>query len=269
MGCLPPTAKNPSESLILSQPSRLQLANPGEPIEEKSEEAKAPPVPPPKLMPSRKDANAALPIPSSYWDAALGCVLGAFIGDAAGGPLEFMGYQPPKVIKDALDMKGGGKLKLGPGQVTDDSEMAISLLSALHESKPLLNADIIAKFYRKWLDSPPFGRFSYCSLLDVGQTIQKALIRIKQDSPSANDVADYAAKANKDSLSNGCLMRITPLAVWGRELSNADLDKAVRVDTKITHPHETAQQACVCYCIAIKHLLANLGNRQGAMKALR
>jgi ADP-ribosyl-[dinitrogen reductase] hydrolase len=86
---------------------------------------------------------------------------------------------------------------------------------------------------------------------------------------NAKAVIKYAAKVNRDSLSNGCLMRITPLAVWTHRLSDADLDKAVRIDAGLTHPHETAQQVCVCYCIAIKHLLINLGDRQGAFQALR
>ena len=55
---------------------------------------------------------------------------------------------------------------MGPGQVTDDSEMAIALLEGLLESQSKLNPENIIKYYAKWMDSKPFGRLS----LDDGQT---------------------------------------------------------------------------------------------------
>ena len=63
---------------------------------------------------------------------AYGTILGAFVGDAAGAPLEFLDQNEMKVLIDnALSFSGGGALKVGPGQVTDDSEMAMCLLHAL------------------------------------------------------------------------------------------------------------------------------------------
>lgn len=63
---------------------------------------------------------------------AYGAVLGAFVGDASGAPLEFLEQRDMKHLIDAaLSFCGGGRLKVGPGQVTDDSEMAMCLLHAL------------------------------------------------------------------------------------------------------------------------------------------
>ena len=63
---------------------------------------------------------------------AFGAVLGAFVGDASGAPLEFLEQSDMKhLIEAALSFGGGGRLKVGPGQVTDDSEMAMCLLHAL------------------------------------------------------------------------------------------------------------------------------------------
>lgn len=50
-------------------------------------------------------------------DAALGALLGAAVGDAAGAPLEFIGRISPEQADEALMMPGGGVLGVGPGQV--------------------------------------------------------------------------------------------------------------------------------------------------------
>ena len=58
--------------------------------------------------------------------ASLGCMLGAFIGDSLGSYLEFKtGRIAPYLVRQAMSMSGGGSWSLQPGQVTDDSEMAM------------------------------------------------------------------------------------------------------------------------------------------------
>jgi ADP-ribosylglycohydrolase len=61
-----------------------------------------------------------------------GCIVGAFIGDSCGSFREFsheVGNE--KIMKECLKMPGGGPFCLNPGQVTDDSELAMSLMWAL------------------------------------------------------------------------------------------------------------------------------------------
>ena len=48
-------------------------------------------------------------------------------------------------------LKGGGKLNVGPGQVTDDSEMAMCLLQAAFFDSKHLNLELILKSFRDWL----------------------------------------------------------------------------------------------------------------------
>ena len=44
--------------------------------------------------------------------------------------------------------------------------------------------------------------------------------------------------ANYESMSNGALMRLTPVAVWGAALSDpVDLKDAVVADAEFTHPN--------------------------------
>jgi hypothetical protein len=104
--------------------------------------------------------------PKDRLDACLGCVLGAFMGDAAGAPLEFLTKTriTPQRLEEALAMKGGGCWKVGPGQITDDSEMAMALARGLNEGKDKLNPNLLAKFYGAWIESPPFGIITIDSL---------------------------------------------------------------------------------------------------------
>jgi len=61
-----------------------------------------------------------------------------------------------------MTMPGGGHWKVGPGQITDDSEISMCLLwSIVEENKdksqsPCLNNQQIAKFYGEWIKSDPF-----------------------------------------------------------------------------------------------------------------
>ena len=69
-------------------------------------------------------------------DKCLGCMFGAFIGDALGSYCEFEGIQSQANMEKAMSMPGGGPFYLAPGQVTDDSEMALHMLQGLKAYNP-------------------------------------------------------------------------------------------------------------------------------------
>ena len=60
-----------------------------------------------------------------------GSVIGAFIGDAIGAYLEFSSDVTDEMVQQAFKIQGGGPWNVGPGQVTDDSEMAMCILQGL------------------------------------------------------------------------------------------------------------------------------------------
>ena len=66
-------------------------------------------------------------------------------------------------------------------------------------------------------------------------------------------------------MSNGCLMRITPQAVWGYKLGKEDLYNAVMLQTGLTHLHKTAVDTSYLYCYAIG-ILINTGDSDLAFK---
>lgn len=61
----------------------------------------------------------------------LGAFVGLAIGDAAGGVLEFSPAVSPADVDRALTFPGGGPHSLGPGQITDDTELALALADGL------------------------------------------------------------------------------------------------------------------------------------------
>ena len=68
-------------------------------------------------------------------------MLGAFAGDSIGSYLEFeRGKQGAAAVSRALTMPGGGCWQLAPGQITDDSELAMCQLKGLLAGQGKLDA---------------------------------------------------------------------------------------------------------------------------------
>ncbi len=55
-----------------------------------------------------------------------------------------------------MQMPGGGMFRVGAGQITDDSEMALSLAHALISDHPNELQGATAEMYVEWLMSKPF-----------------------------------------------------------------------------------------------------------------
>ena len=69
-------------------------------------------------------------------------------------------------------------------------------------------------------------------------------------------------------MSNGSMMRATPLAVWAQNLSIEDLEKCVEEDTSLMHSSKDMWDLITAYCIAIKTLIKNTGKANRAELAL-
>lgn len=112
------------------------------------------------------------------FNRALGAVYGAFLGDALGSHCEFETSVTASLLNRVMEMPGEGTFHTDPGQLTDDSELALELSTALLGYSPSNTlADQmdflisnIAKNYVKWLGSRPF---------DIGHTCRTAFQKIK------------------------------------------------------------------------------------------
>ena len=191
-------------------------------------------------------------------DAALGAVLGALVGDAAGAVLEFFGRDIADAdVEHALSMPGGGTWGVAPGQITDDGELTMSLLNALVES-PARPRDA-ARHYVSWVDSDPF---------DIGATTRSAMgcLRDAAFATRAREhgldvaMAEAAQARCMGSKANGSLMRATPLGVWGAGAGDAALIAAAQDDARLSHPNPACVDAAVVYVLAIASLIRAPGD---------
>lgn len=172
---------------------------------------------------------------------ARGALLGQAIGDALGTTVEF---EPAEQIKKRYpkgvrDLVGGGPFGLLPGQITDDTELALALARSLVE-QGRYEDDAVAAAYIQWYQSGPF---------DVGGTTARAFGSAL--SRGTGIAEQMRARASQESQANGSLMRQSPLGVFGWKLNAEKLAELSCRDSKLSHPHETCQEACVAFTYAI------------------
>ena len=154
----------------------------------------------PQPMLAERDATRQEP-PAVSFDHAYGALLGNAVGDAAGAVLEFSQFDAEDVRR-AMRMPGGGVFKVGPGQITDDTELLLALATSLVHRDPTvgLPLDPVAAAYNAWRASSPF---------DMGRTC-----RVAFGASCPGSMMRQALNNSADSQANGALMRVAPVAIW-------------------------------------------------------
>lgn len=172
-------------------------------------------------------------------DRALGCLLGQVVGDSLGSLVEFRSAEDiAREYPDAVcDLADGGTWNTIAGQPTDDSELALDLARTLVGLSDW-SAEAVAAAYAGWLASRPF---------DVGGTTRQALVAAVRATKDKAVAARGAA--NRESQSNGALMRCAPIGLWARDPMEAAA--AARADAELTHPHPVCQAASASFAAAI------------------
>jgi ADP-ribosylglycohydrolase/fructose-1,6-bisphosphatase/inositol monophosphatase family enzyme len=158
---------------------------------------------------------------------AQGCLLGQAAGDALGQLVEFLDQKSidaryPAGVRELAD---GGAWHTIAGQPTDDTELALALGRSL-VAEGGFDAAAVAKSYEAWLASGPF---------DVGTTTRRGL-RGHPDHTSA---------------SNGSVMRVSPLGVFGHALPAERVGELAREDSALTHPNPVCRDAAAALAAAI------------------
>jgi ADP-ribosyl-[dinitrogen reductase] hydrolase len=193
-------------------------------------------------------------------------MIGAFVGDAAGATLEF--YNRPiteEIAINAMSMPGGGAIRVGPGQITDDGELTIALWTALNtsisrDSNTLLLSAM--KAYSDWYESCPFDIGCTCSMAfeEYNNFFQENTNTesITYFSDKIQDMLHLVSSVNKSSEANGALMRSTAIATWYAK--NTDIIPTrgadfAKEDAKLSHPNIVCQEVNAIYVYAIIHLL--------------
>ena len=196
----------------------------------------------------------------------LSCIYGAFLGDAMGAFCEF--EQPNKNNSDNIFKYKNTVIGGALGQVTDDSEMALSLAYAIMDNplKEELLVDYIYFYYGAWFKTNP---------LDFGNTTKSALelfdfFKFNPNLNNFRNIEKIIFNNNIKSLSNGFLMRKTPFIAWlyyrfYNEINNTfssidnnitpllNLYKKIKnlsiPDNKCTNPNPLTNAVSSVYCI--------------------
>lgn len=193
---------------------------------------------------------------------AQGCLIGQVAGDALGSQVEFQDAAAVRsCFPDGLrQMQDGGPFQLMAGQPTDDSELALLLTrSIVHEQQ--YSSEKVAAAYQYWFHrSRPF---------DVGNTIAQALRSVTDEDVAKNRAAEVMrTNAAKESQSNGSLMRISPLGIYGYRKSPDELFHLAELESSLTHPHPVCRQCCALFCIAIAHAIFSGQNGKQVYEAV-
>ena len=175
-----------------------------------------------------------------------GCLLGLAVGDALGGPVEFM--NPEQIIakrgKPVREMIGGGWLKLRPGETTDDTAMTRALAASLVAVGGFDAADVAGRYVR-WMERKP---------PDIGNITRIALNGWRSGLNLPNAALGAHRQTGGKSAGNGTIMRCVPIALRyagdERRLIDASRDEAL-----ITHFDPQAWTGSIAVNLLIARLL--------------
>lgn len=162
-----------------------------------------------------------------------GAIYGFAIGDAMGATTEFMtDKQIAKTYGKVTDIIGGGWLNLQPGEITDDTQMTMCVMSAM-----MRNPDTPDEFQKycesnfiHWVNSNP---------KDIGGQCLKAIQYIMNGKTVPMD---------ESALGNGSLMRAMPLALL-------NLPKLNVTQGRITHNNRFCSKIIMDYTMLMQGYL--------------
>ncbi len=185
-------------------------------------------------------------------DRRCGVLLGTAAGDALGAGYEF---GPPLPQHTPVAMIGGGGFAWAPGEWTDDTAMAIAIAELAANGRDLrqpATQDALVARWLTWMESAA----------DVG-TQTRAVLDAVRNTRGPSD-AGLAASARREahayhlrrgqSAGNGSLMRTAPVALaYLADDAEAALVEAATAIGALTHYEADAAEACVLWCLAIRH----------------
>jgi ADP-ribosylglycohydrolase len=190
-------------------------------------------------------------------------IWGALVGDACGATLEFCDDEiSEEMARRAMTMPGGGSLRVGRGQITDDGELTLTLWSVLRGRETFhgFPLEAVAEAYAAWYLSFPF---------DIGRTCSLAFDVLSEWTREDMEITDALCSIDdmsRRSEANGALMRVTPIATWWAshplqkngicvEETAQMAAAAAEQDARLSHPGRVTRDANAVYTYAITLLL--------------
>jgi len=183
--------------------------------------------------------------------------LGLAIGDALGATVEFM---TPSEIAAAnrrnggrhREILGGGWLRLRPGQVTDDTTMALALGESILAASGRVEAPACAQAFDRWMRAKP---------VDIGNTVRRGILHYRRTGESQVLPSQDAG--------NGAAMRCLPVALALAGAPDEALAEAALAQARVTHHNELSDAAVVCLVQMLSDLVCGAGRSAVLARAQR
>ncbi|WP_445161432.1 ADP-ribosylglycohydrolase family protein [Mycobacterium sp. Dal123C01] len=178
-------------------------------------------------------------------DRAVGALLGTAAGDALGAPYEF---GPPRGPELEVAMTGGGVWE--PGEWTDDTSMAIAIAEVAATGADLREETALDAVVRRWHEWTRTAK-------DVGIQTSQVLRSAGSFGLSARTAREASTALHKRTgrtAGNGSLMRTAPVALAYLD-DESGLVEAARTVSELTHFDADAGDACVLWCLEIRHAI--------------
>ena len=200
------------------------------------------------------------------YDRMLGTLYGVAVGDALGGPVEFMSRKDILTAydgKEIRDMMGGGWLALKPGETTDDTAMTVCVMKGIME-QPELPVGAIGRHFIEWLHTGPKDVGNTCALaIRTAERLLKDAPKGDNDPVSAHVTWLKAANETGMKLTgraggNGALMRVAPVGV--AYTAGTNVDGMAGSVSEMTHADHLSSIICMAYCTAISAYVFGIDN---------
>jgi ADP-ribosylglycohydrolase len=183
-----------------------------------------------------------------------GAVWGHLVGDALGVPYEF---RSPSEVGEVV-FGASGAHRQPAGTWSDDGALMLALLDSLlaedgASGKEAVRFDLDdqAARIRAW-----HGRSDYTPdgdpPFDIGAATSAAIHALRLGVPP-----EASGSTLTDSLGNGSLMRVLPIALAGRGESDSTLVGWAVASSAVTHGAPLAQAACALYVLVARRLLVD------------
>ncbi|MCF8012443.1 MAG: ADP-ribosylglycohydrolase family protein [Clostridiales bacterium] len=165
-----------------------------------------------------------------------GAFYGAAIGDALGGPVEYMNKEEIEEKYGVLkNMVGGGKMNLQPGEFSDDTHLLLQVAKGIQYNSQSPVEEIGRRFL-KWYRSRPecvgkTTRKAFDNYLNIGNWNEAARIT----SRSINKVDSNGGLMRTLAITFGYMNKTALMAYWSKEIAN------------MTHHSEEGAACCIFY----------------------
>jgi len=180
-----------------------------------------------------------MPVSDVIENRAIAAYLGMAIGDALGATVEFM--TPREIAAEYgvhRSLVGGGWLHLKPGQVTDDTTMALALGSSIIDAGKI-DAHAVARAFDAWMRAKP---------VDIGNTVRRGLLAFRK-------TGDPKMPPSEHDAGNGAAMRVLPVALAQLGQPDASIRVACRVQAHVTHNNPLSDAATETLALMVSDAL--------------